>query len=48
MEIFKEKNYSPDDKLFNNFEKQIERKSETENWYKKILKLSLQQKIKRK
>ena len=42
----KEKNYSPDDKLFNNFEKQIERKSETENWYKKILKLSLQQKIK--
>ena len=44
----KKKNYSPDDKLFNNFEKQIERKSETENWYKKNPKIKFTTKDKKK
>ena len=44
----KKKNYSPDDKLFNNFEKQIERKSETENWYKKNPKIKFKTKDKKK
>ena len=44
----KKKNYSPDDELFNNFEKQIERKSETENWYKKNPKIKFRTKEKKK
>ncbi len=42
------KNYSTDDKLFNNFAKEIERKSETENWYKKNPKIKFKTKDKKK
>ena len=42
------KNYSTDDKLFNNFAKEIKRKSETENWYKKNSKIKFKTKDKKK